>query len=851
MRVKKVLSLLLCVTLLVSLTVSFIGCDKNVQPEDGSGVTVMRSGECGDSVLWNLDENGVLTVSGNGAMNDYASSEHTPWAQTRGEIKKIVISQGVTKVGAWSFADCENASDVTLADSVETIGNSAFEKSNVENVYYDGETGIWEDVTVCEGNSSLLKAVLHVTYTPEYYAAATSGACGDGVTWSLDSAGKLTISGNGTMTDYTQLSSSRAPWFDSYSSVKSVVIQSGVKSIGDYAFYYCINLTSVTIPEGITSIGKFAFDECKSLSSLTVPSSTSTISDDAFSGSSLSSIKVNSNNANYSSDTNGVLFNKNKTTLIRYPLYSSISSYTVPSTVETISGKAFDSSRNLKSLTLGSAVTLIKDGAFSDCTELSGITVAEGNKYYSSDKTGVLFNANKTTLIKYPSANTAKTYVVPSTVTTIGKEAFCNADKLTNIGIGLGVSNISERAFYDCSSVEVVLIPDNVKKIGAGAFDSCTKLSTLSIGNGVTEIGKNAFSFCFALQHISLGSSVKTIGDFAFAEATRAVNITLPVSVTSIGYGAFENCEMKNVYYQGTEAKWNAVSVGECNDSLQDAKKHFLNGTHSHAYGSWKTLRNADCTAYGEKYRICSGCSYVLAEYASAQDHSFSEWAETGEISANGNPICERHCSCGLSQTAEYLGLTVVTLPAKTVYNKGEALKLDGLVVAKEYSGGIFVNVDGYTVSGYNSDKLGTQTVTVTYKSETCSFTVTVKTNGVSGFVSPVSEGTTASQIKKMYTAYSVTVFDKDGKTVLSDNAVLKTGQIIQLSDGNAAEMLYIRVAGDATGDGIVNGKDLIRINKQIKGGYAVTHSEFADANNDGAVNASDLEFVVNAIIIK
>ena len=102
-----------------------------------------------------------------------------------------------------------------------------------------------------------------------------------------------------------------------------------------------------------------------------------------------------------------------------------------------------------------------------------------------------------------------------------------------------------------------------------------------------------------------------------------------------------------------------------------------------------------------------------------------------------------------------------------------------------------------------------------------------------------------------MYTAYSVTVFDKDGKTVLSDNAVLQTGQIIQLSDGNASEMLYIRVAGDATGDGIVNGKDLIRINKQIKEGYAVTHPEFADANNDGVVNAADLAFVVNAIIIK
>ncbi len=851
MRIKKVLSLLLCVTLLVSFAVSFVGCDKNGQIEDGVNETAMRSGTCGDSVLWNLDENGVLTVSGNGAMNDYFSSEHTPWAQTRDEIKKIVISQGVTKVGAWSFAECENATDVTLADSVETIGNSAFAKSDVKNVYYDGETGIWEDVTVCEGNSSLLDAVLHVTHTPEYYAAATTGTCGDGVTWSLDSTGKLTISGNGTMANYTHLSSSRAPWFESYSSVKSVVIQSGVKSVGDYAFYYCINLTSVTIPEGVTSIGKFAFDECKALTTLIVPSSTSTISGDAFSGSSLASVKVNSSNANYSSDTSGVLFNKNKTTLIRYPLNSSISLYTVPNTVKTIGDKAFDSSRNLKSLTVGNAVTSIGNGAFSGCTELSKITVAQGNKYYSSDDFGALFNADKTTLIKYPSANTAKTYVVPSTVTTIGKEAFCNADKLTNIGIGLGVSNISERAFYDCSSVEVILIPDNVKKIGASAFDSCTKLTALSIGNGVTEIGKNAFSFCFALQHISIGSSVKTIGDFAFAEATRAVNITLPVSVTLIGYGAFENCEMRNVYYQGTEAKWNSVSVGECNDSLNDAKKYYLNGTHSHSYGSLKKLRNADCTVYGEQYKICSVCSYVFAEITKTSGHSFGEWTETGEISANGNPIFERHCSCGFSQTAEYLGLTVVTSPKKTVYEKGEALNLDGLTVAKEYSGGIFVNVDGYTVSGYNADKLGTQTITVTYKSETCSFTVTVKSSGVSGFASPVAEGTTAVQIKKMYTAYSVTVFDKDGKTVLSDDAVLKTGQMIQLSNSSGAETLYIRVAGDATGDGIVNGKDLIRVNKQIKEGYAVAHPEFADVNNDGAVNTADLAFVVNAIIIK
>ncbi len=849
MRTKKVLSFLLSVALLVSLAVSFTACDKGGNDEDTVNDTAMRSGTCGESLLWTLDGDGVLTVSGNGRMNDYSSSEQTPWALSKTDIKKIVIADGVTKVGAWAFADCANAVYVTLSDSVETIGDSAFAESGVTDVYYDGETGIWEDVTVCGGNSALLEAVLHVTYTPEYVAAAsaTAGECGDGLTWSLDSAGTLTISGNGTMANYTHLSSSRAPWFDSYDSIKAVVIQSGVKSIGDYAFYYCMNLTSVTIPEGVTTIGKFAFDECKSLATVTVPNSVSSISDDAFSGSSLASVKVSSNNTNYSSDSNGVLFDKNKTTLIRYPLNSSTSSYTVPSTVKTIKDKAFYSSRNLKLLTLGKAVSSIGSNAFAECTELAKITVSADNTYYSSDDAGVLFNASKTTLVKYPPANTAASYVVPNTVTTIGKEAFYDADKLASVGVGLGVQDISERAFYNCSSLEVVLIPDNVKKIGNSAFDSCSKLTAVRIGDGVTEIGKNAFSFCFALQHISIGSSVKNIGDFAFAEATRAVNITLPVSVSSIGYGAFENCQMKNVYYQGTEAKWNAVLVGECNDSLNDAKKYYLNGTHSHAYsGDWKVLRNADCTVYGEKYKICSQCSYILADITATSGHVFSEWTATGEISSSGNPIFERYCDCGVFQTAEYLGLRITSLPSKTVYELGESLSLDGLVVAEEYSGNIYTAVEGYTVSGYVPNEMGTQTITVTYKGETCEFSVTVRSNGIIGFTDPVKEGTTAAQIKNAYGTNGITVLDKDTKTVISDNAVLKTGYAIQLSNG---ELLRIIVEGDATGDGIVNGKDVIRIKKQMIDGDAVEYMEYADVNNDGRVDTSDLAYTVTLIM--
>ena len=99
---------------------------------------------------------------------------------------------------------------------------------------------------------------------------AASGTCGENLTWNL-SNGTLTISGFGAMTDYSNNSSSRAPWYSSRSSITSVIISDGVTSIGERAFYYCSSLTSVTIPNSVTSIGDYAFYNCSSLTSVTIP----------------------------------------------------------------------------------------------------------------------------------------------------------------------------------------------------------------------------------------------------------------------------------------------------------------------------------------------------------------------------------------------------------------------------------------------------------------------------------------------------------------------------------------------------------------------------------------------------
>ena len=144
--------------------------------------------------------------------------------------------------------------------------------------------------------------------------SGTCGAEGDGsnLTWTLDSEGVLTISGSGDMHGYGLFG---APWCGRR--VKSAVIADGVTSINKCAFAGCTSLTSVTIPDSVTSIGEYAFYECTSLTSVTIPDSVTSIVEGAFEDcTSLTGIWVAEGNSHYSSDESGVLFNKDKTTLV-------------------------------------------------------------------------------------------------------------------------------------------------------------------------------------------------------------------------------------------------------------------------------------------------------------------------------------------------------------------------------------------------------------------------------------------------------------------------------------------------------------------------------------------------------
>ena len=272
--------------------------------------------------------------------------------------------------------------------------------------------------------SFVLAALMIASLLPATALAAdivdsgTCGAEGDGsnLTWTLDSEGVLTISGSGDMHGYDHLG---APWYGIRSPVKSAVIADGVTSIGDsaffdctsltsvtipdsvtsigeYAFYNCTSLTSVTIPNSVTSIGEYTFYNCTSLTSVAIPDSVTSIGDAAFAScTSLTGIWVAEGNSHYANDASGVLFNKDKTTLVQCPGAFS-GSYAIPNSVTSIVGYAFDGCASLTSVTIPDGVTSIGRYAFHDCRSLTSVTI-------------------------------------PDSVTSIGVWAFCDCTSLTDV----------------------------------------------------------------------------------------------------------------------------------------------------------------------------------------------------------------------------------------------------------------------------------------------------------------------------------------------------------------------------------------------------------------------------------
>lgn len=375
--------------------------------------------------------------------------------------------------------------------------------------------------------------------------------------------------------------------------LRSVTLPDGMRDIGDNAFYYCTDLSLVSIPNSVTNIGWAAFFHCANLGSLILPNRLNRIDDVAFAQcGSLSSvtipasvnsfgagvfynctnliaITVDSNNPFYSS-SDGVLFNKDQTTLVEWPEGKG-QSYSIPSGVTTIGdsafyccatlanvsipnsvtnierfaftfctglpnitfpygltsigGAAFAYCYGLTSVTIPDRVTEIDSGAFNICTGLKSIDVNMSNDYYSSVD-GVLFDKLQTMLIQFPSAR-AGAYSIPSTVASISSYAFAGAP-LVSVSIPDSVTGIPHHGFAGCNALTRVRLPANLTEIDSMAFDYCYNLTNVTIPASVAYIGDWAFEGCWNLWAVYFGSNAPTTGQAVFNQDNQATLYYLP-----------------------------------------------------------------------------------------------------------------------------------------------------------------------------------------------------------------------------------------------------------------------------------------------------------------------------------
>ena len=278
-------------------------------------------------------------------------------------------------------------------------------------------------------------------------------------------------------------------------------VKEGTRIICDRAFWYCDSLSEIVIPSSVASIGDSAFLGCRSLSEIVIPSSVTSIGDSAFS------------------------------------CCDSLSEIVIPSSVTSIGDRAFNGCFSLKYISIPKSIICLNGNPFAGWD--GKLECLSPNFVYEDD---VLFNKDKSRIISFRNQN-IESYVIPSSVTSIGEGTFSVCRSLSEIVIPSSVTSIGDFAFSFCLSLSEIVIPSSVTSIGKGAFFRCHSLSEIVIPSSVASIGDRAFSFCDSLSEIVIPPSVTSIGDIAFSGCDSLSEIVIPSSVTSIGDSAFSFCD--------------------------------------------------------------------------------------------------------------------------------------------------------------------------------------------------------------------------------------------------------------------------------------------------------------------
>ncbi len=359
--------------------------------------------------------------------------------------------------------------------------------------------------------------------------AATSGSCGENLTWDLTD-GVLTISGSGPMTVFSTYSG--IPWYGFRKDILEVVIHDGVTSLCNYAFYRCDAMVSADIPDSVTEIGYYAFGDCTSLKQVTLPEGLTKISHDTF------------------------------------ILCSQLASVTIPASVTVIEAGAFNSCQALTDIRIPKGVTAIESGTFEGCISLTALVLPEG--------------VTKIGDRAFQNCSNLQSISIPATVAEIGDYVFYYCTSLRSAEIPEGVTSVGEYTFAECSALQSIAIADSVTSIGPGAFSGCTMLGYVELPGSLVRIRDWAFSNCISMKVLEIPNGVTAIGNYAFSNCTNLMQITFQGNAPAFSENKPFSGVTATVYYPANNETWTADIMQDYGGTLTWEP---IEGTgHAHNY---------------------------------------------------------------------------------------------------------------------------------------------------------------------------------------------------------------------------------------------------------------------------
>ena len=509
------------------------------------------SGTAGN-LSWSYNEaSRLLTITGAGSMSSWSGAASVPWKHWTAQITRVEIDAGVTSIGSSAFLGAGALESISLPASLSSVGGSAFSGCDaLRAVSFGGSEKAWSAVSIDSGNAPLTNAALS-------FAFIDSGSCGTGLSWKLTNDNTLTVTGTGAMADYNN-GSSKAPWAEYRSRIGKVVLQSGVSSVGAYAFYGCSALKRFDASAAsLTGVGTYAFYNCNQM--------------------------------------NAVL-GLDKASL------TDLGSY------------VFTNCKSLASISLGSGLTVIPVGAFYNCSRLSTIVIPAGVSAvnsYAFQGCSVLVSVSfapgsaVTAIGTYAfSGCSALTKIsLPDQISTIGGYAFSGCSHLVSVNLPASLTSLGSCAFQNCSNLSGKLVsPAGLTSIPGNAFQNCAKLTDFSFNSGLKTIGASAFSGCTGLNafNLRIPAGVTSIGAGAF-QGVPISNLWLPGSVTTIGANAFQNCAKLNlVYYGGLRPQWDLMSIASGNEALIQASRCYQGCYGTESSYSWSCSGEGVLSVYSD-----------------------------------------------------------------------------------------------------------------------------------------------------------------------------------------------------------------------------------------------------------